>query len=159
MKKKELLALCLTVYLDGGKLVEASAKESSDGKFKLAFKGQKDPQLERKVYEWIDCYLQGALPKIHLPFADTQLSRFTLKVLSCISRIPYGKTITYKELAKAVGSPLGFRAAGSACGKNPFLLFIPCHRVVGVSTLGGFAAGLEVKRRLLSFEEKILTQY
>ena len=60
--------------------------------------------------------------------------------------------MTYGELAAAIGQPTACRAVANAVGKNPLLIFIPCHRVVGASGLGGFSAGLEAKRALLTLE-------
>ena len=66
--------------------------------------------------------------------------------------IPYGTTITYRELAELAGSPKGSRAAGMACGANPLAVIIPCHRVVAANGLGGFAGGLAIKKALLDLE-------
>ena len=69
--------------------------------------------------------------------------------------IPYGETRTYAQVAEAVGSPKAVRAAGGACHDNPWLIVVPCHRVVGSSgQLTGYAAGLEVKRFLLEYETR-----
>jgi len=65
--------------------------------------------------------------------------------------IPYGKTSTYKDLANKMNSK-AFQAIGSACGRNPFMLIYPCHRVLGTGNLGGFAHGLKMKKQLLSLE-------
>jgi O-6-methylguanine DNA methyltransferase len=77
---------------------------------------------------------------------------FHLRVWQALHRIPLGKTVTYAEVAAAAGSPNAFRACGQACGANPILLFIPCHRVVAASGLGGFSGGLDIKRALLRLE-------
>ena len=70
-----------------------------------------------------------------------------------MAKIPFGQTKSYGELATLIGSPKGARAIGRACHTNPFPLFFPCHRVVGHGgALGGFAAGVEIKRKLLEFE-------
>jgi methylated-DNA-[protein]-cysteine S-methyltransferase len=70
-----------------------------------------------------------------------------------IARIPYGKTITYAELAKRAGAPGSARAAGAATGRNPLSIIVPCHRVVGTSgSLTGYAGGLQRKERLLRLE-------
>jgi len=70
-----------------------------------------------------------------------------------ISKIPFGETITYKELAKRAGRAKAIRAAASACGKNPMPIVIPCHRVVGSSgSLGGYSGGLDKKKWLLRHE-------
>ena len=77
---------------------------------------------------------------------------FQNKVWKCLMRIPYGKTLTYSAVARKIGSPQAFRAVGTACGKNPWLLVVPCHRVVSQSGLGGFALGLKIKSQLLQKE-------
>ena len=67
-------------------------------------------------------------------------------------KIPYGKTISYSDLSNKIGKKKAFRAVGTACGKNPLPLIIPCHRVLGKSGLGGFTGGLDIKRFLLTLE-------
>ncbi|MBE7462613.1 MAG: MGMT family protein [Planctomycetes bacterium] len=69
-----------------------------------------------------------------------------------MQRIPFGEVRTYGDLARAAGSPLAVRAAGQACGSNPIVLFLPCHRVVASKGPGGFGAGLAWKRKLLALE-------
>lgn len=84
----------------------------------------------------------------------TELQR---KVWKAIHRIPYGQTISYSDLALRVGAPNAVRAAGSACGKNPIPLVIPCHRVLAKDGgLGGFTWGLGVKKKLLALESVAL---
>jgi methylated-DNA-[protein]-cysteine S-methyltransferase len=78
---------------------------------------------------------------------------FQQRVWREIAGIPYGKTITYAELAKRAGSPGSARAAGAATGRNPLSIIVPCHRVVGTSgTLTGYAGGLDRKAHLLALE-------
>lgn len=77
---------------------------------------------------------------------------FHVRVWKAMHAIPFGRTATYGATAAAAGSPLAVRACGQACGANPILLFIPCHRVVSASGLGGFGCGVEWKKRLLSLE-------
>jgi methylated-DNA-[protein]-cysteine S-methyltransferase len=70
--------------------------------------------------------------------------------------IPYGKTISYMQMAKALGDPKCIRAAGTANGKNQLAIIVPCHRVVGSNgTLVGYAGGLNRKRWLLELEAKM----
>lgn len=84
---------------------------------------------------------------------DPEGTPFQQSVWAELRRIPYGSTITYGELAGRVGNPKAVRAAAKACGANPILLLIPCHRVVGADgSLTGFAAGIERKRWLLERE-------
>src|SRR5262249_49580642 len=78
---------------------------------------------------------------------------FQEKIWQQIARIPYGKTISYSELAKRAGAPEAVRAAGTSTGRNPVAILIPCHRVVGKNgSMGGFAGGLERKHHLLELE-------
>ena len=69
-----------------------------------------------------------------------------------MQQIPFGETATYAEVADAAGSPMAFRACGQACGANPVILFVPCHRVVASNGLGGFGCGLDIKKDLLRLE-------
>ena len=85
---------------------------------------------------------------------DWRLSRgFTRRVLQATSKIPYGATATYKQMAAQAGSPLASRAAGNALGANPIPIVVPCHRILHSSGgLGGYTGGVEKKRLLLGVE-------
>lgn len=79
---------------------------------------------------------------------------FQQKVWKEIAQIPCGETKTYKEIAKAIGSPHAYRAVGQACNKNPIPIVIPCHRVVSSDgSLGGYSRGIEAKKLLLDMEK------
>lgn len=81
---------------------------------------------------------------------------FQREVWRQIALIPFGQTITYTELARRAGAPAAVRAAGTATGKNPISIIVPCHRVVGKNgLLRGYAGGLDRKRRLLEMETSI----
>jgi len=67
-------------------------------------------------------------------------------------KIPYGKTVSYKELAVRIGKPRAYRAVANACGKNRLPIIIPCHRVIASDGVGGYSAGVDIKRRLLEIE-------
>jgi len=83
------------------------------------------------------------------------LTRFQTKVYKALLKIPAGQTRTYKQIAKAVGSPNSARAVGNACNRNPYPFIVPCHRVVGSNgKLTGYAFGLNVKEKLLAAESK-----
>ena len=72
-----------------------------------------------------------------------------------LEHIPYGQTISYGEVAAAIGKPQAARAVGMACGRNPIWIFLPCHRVVGRNgELTGYAGGLMRKRWLLDWERQ-----
>ena len=82
---------------------------------------------------------------------------FQKKVWRELSKIPKGETRTYKDIAIAIGRPLAVRAVANACGKNPYPIKIPCHRVIrSDGKLGGYSApgGIAAKRRLLKEELK-----
>jgi len=84
-------------------------------------------------------------------------STFQLRVWRELLRIPYGTTITYKQLARRVGVPRGFRAVGTANGSNPLPIVVPCHRVVGHDgSLAGYSAGVKTKEFLLRLEGAII---
>jgi len=78
---------------------------------------------------------------------------FQKRVWTALRKIPYGETISYKELAEMIGSPKAVRAVGAANGANPIPIIIPCHRVIGNDgSLTGFGGGLPLKKQLLELE-------
>jgi len=79
-------------------------------------------------------------------------TEFQREVWAELSRIPYGETISYGELARRVGRPKGPRAVGQANGRNPIAIIVPCHRVLASNGIGGYGGGLAVKRALLALE-------
>ncbi len=104
-----------------------------------------------KVKAWLDKYFAGELPRAdELPLAPTG-SGFQKKVWTALTQIPYGKVTTYGEIAEGLTSSP--RAVGGAVGRNPISIIIPCHRVVGAGgKMTGYAAGVEIKRKLLELE-------
>jgi methylated-DNA-[protein]-cysteine S-methyltransferase len=82
---------------------------------------------------------------------------FQKEVWSALRTIPYGETISYKDLAQRIGKPKTIRAVGAANGANPIPIIIPCHRVIGQDgSLTGFGGGLPLKKRLLELESRQL---
>lgn len=89
----------------------------------------------------------------HLELLDPKGTDFQKSVWQALLKIPYGKTSSYKEIAKTIGNPRATQAVGTAVGKNPFLIIIPCHRVIKADeSLGGFAYGRAMKKALLEIE-------
>ncbi len=83
-------------------------------------------------------------------------SEFDRSVWTALTKIPFGSTFSYKQLSIAIGNPKAVRAVGTANGRNPVLIIIPCHRVIGSDgSLTGFSAGIEIKRKLLMHENVI----
>ena len=95
----------------------------------------------------------SALEKQFPDFGIPSGTDFQQTVWRELKKIPRGQTRTYGEIATAAGTPKAFRAAGSACGKNPLPVFIPCHRVVASNGPGGFGSGLPWKTLLLEMEK------
>lgn len=89
--------------------------------------------------------------KTPIKFSGTDFSK---RVYSELLKIPYGTSITYKELAKRVGKPLAYRAVANANAKNKIPIIVPCHRVVATNGLGGYSGfnGVDTKRFLLDLE-------
>jgi methylated-DNA-[protein]-cysteine S-methyltransferase len=88
---------------------------------------------------------------------DVQLAAqgapFEREVWHALEEIPYGETVSYGEIARRVGQPTAARAVGTANGRNPIAVIVPCHRVIGANgTLTGYGGGLERKRLLLELE-------
>ncbi len=91
--------------------------------------------------------------KLTCPVDLDAVTPFRRRVLEALRGVGRGKTVSYGELARMVGSPGAARAVGSACANNPVPLWIPCHRVLaGDGRIGGFSGGLAVKRALLAIE-------
>lgn len=108
--------------------------------------------LTKRCAKELQDYLGGKITTFSVP-VSAEGTAFQKSVWKAMSKIPYGRTKTYGEIAKAIGKPKAVRAVGSACGKNPLLVLVPCHRVVGSSGLGGFSAGVEAKKLLLAQEQ------
>lgn len=111
----------------------------------------------KKIKKWLDNYFKGA--KKPFPWKLIKLTtgtKFEQKVWKELWKIPYGQTVSYKKIAKRVGSPKAVRAVGQANKKNPFPIVIPCHRVIASDgSIGGYAYGVEMKKRLLTLEKVI----
>lgn len=97
-------------------------------------------------------YFAGERTRFDLPL-DPVGTAFQKRVWEALLTIPFGKTRTYGEIARAIGSPNAVRAVGGANGRNPLSIVAPCHRVIGGNgALTGFAGGLKAKRYLLAHE-------
>ena len=112
--------------------------------------GEKSP-LTDLAFKEISKFLDGKLEKFSFEI-NPKGTNFQKKVWKEIEKIPYGKTITYKDLGDKINSK-AYQAIGSACGKNPILFRIPCHRVLGKNNLGGFFYRLDLKKKLLKMEK------
>lgn len=103
-------------------------------------------------------YFSGRRKRFQSPLDWSLIGTFAQKVLAATYAIPYGRVLTYSEVAAQAGSPRGSRAAGNALGSNPIPIVIPCHRVLrSGGTLGGYGGGLDRKRHLLALEGALLS--
>ncbi|SPL97150.1 Methylated-DNA--protein-cysteine methyltransferase [[Actinomadura] parvosata subsp. kistnae] len=102
----------------------------------------------------LNAYFAGELKAFETPIDWRLMSGSRLRVLQALHRVPYGKAVTYGELARLSGSSVPARGIGSIMGSNPIPIFVPCHRVIAGSGLGGFSGGtgVETKRWLLTHE-------
>ncbi|WP_434629213.1 methylated-DNA--[protein]-cysteine S-methyltransferase [Chromobacterium sp. CV08] len=114
--------------------------------------GPRDDAALSEVARQLAEYQAGARRDFELPLAPRG-TPFQQQVWAALRRIPYGSTVSYGELARALGTPDGARAVGRANATNPIALIVPCHRVLGADgSLTGYAGGLPLKAALLRFE-------
>ena len=109
------------------------------------------PPVLKETASQLDEYFAGERTEFELPM-ELDGTAFQREVWTELTRIPYGKTISYGELARRVGRPNGPRAVGQANGRNPIPIIVPCHRVLASNGIGGYGGGLTVKRALLELE-------
>jgi len=121
----------------------------------LCFTEEASRGPESEAVRQVKAYFAGARRAFELPL-ETGGTPFQKRVWAALREIPFGQTRTYGEIARAVGSPGAARAVGMACNRNPILILIPCHRVLGADgALTGFAGGLDKKEYLLKLEAQI----
>ena len=118
------------------------------GDFQVKAGGEANKKAEKQIVS----YLTGKLKKFSLKL-DIEGTSFQRQVLRKVGSIPYGKTNTYGKIAASVGNPKAARAVGSVNARNMIPIVIPCHRVLAVNGLGGYAGGLKLKRYLLNLEK------
>jgi methylated-DNA-[protein]-cysteine S-methyltransferase len=113
---------------------------------------RQDHGLLAEAIRQLHHYFAGKLRDFDLPLRP-EGTPFQLRVWAELQRIPYGTTISYRELARRIGNPRASRAVGLANGANPLPIVIPCHRVIGSNgALVGYGGGLSIKERLLELE-------
>ena len=142
----------LTVAAEGDVLTALVIDGQKYAERHLAGEGrERETPVLQKARLWLDCYFAGEQPDpSDLPLSPKGTD-FQRRVWKELLRIPYGETATYGALAARLGSAA--RAVGTAVGRNPLSVFIPCHRVLGAGgSLTGYAGGLENKEKLLRLE-------
>ena len=116
---------------------------------------EKETPLIKKAAGQLAEYLTGKRREFDLPIAP-EGTEFQKRTWRELCRIPYGQTRTYKQVAENIGCPKGFRAVGGANNRNPIMIVVPCHRVIGTDgSLTGYGGGLDMKEKLLKDEGAI----
>ena len=106
----------------------------------------------KEAHQQLTEYLKGERKTFDLPL-NLKGTDFQKQVWMALCDIPYGETRSYKQIAEAIGNPKAVRAVGMANNRNPLLIVVPCHRVIGADgKLVGYAAGLDMKEFLLEIE-------
>lgn len=131
---------------------------------RLAFAGSRRPRVEPSwsedhagvldpVVDELEAYFAGRLRRFSVAVAP-QGTPFQQRVWRALCGIPYGRTVSYSELARRIDAERAVRAVGAANGANPIAIIVPCHRVIGADgSLTGFGGGLPVKKALLELEQ------
>lgn len=123
---------------------------------------EKEVPILKRTKEWLDIYFEGKEPDFRVPFHFTGTD-FQNEVWEILCEIPYGRTMTYGEIAKKLADKRGVkqmsaRAVGGAVGHNGISVLVPCHRVVGAGgSLTGYAGGIDKKIKLLQLEKVDMT--
>jgi len=116
---------------------------------------EKETKVIKQTITELEEYFKGKRRSFSIPLKP-EGTEFQKKVWRALQDIPYGKTCSYKDIAKAIGCPKACRAVGLSNGKNPIPILIPCHRVIAADgKLGGYSAGLKTKIKLLEIENAI----
>jgi methylated-DNA-[protein]-cysteine S-methyltransferase len=146
-----------TLYLPdllGGVLLEASGRGLRTVRFDPAPAAAAPGPVVRAAELQLREFLAGERFVFDLPL-DLAGTAFQLEVWRALTRIPYGATSSYRDVAQAVKRPKGFQAIGQANTRNPLPVIVPCHRVINADgSMGGYGGGLERKRQLLELEKR-----
>ncbi len=135
----------------------------SDGQYLTALSFTSDQALEnqtnedlevfQKTRKWLDAYFSHHIETEYPPLKQEHATAFQKEVYEILKSIPYGKTVTYKDIAKKIASQRG-QAVGQAVGSNRIAIIIGCHRVIGTNgKLTGYRGGLKNKKALLNHEK------
>jgi len=117
-----------------------------------------ETDLLKKAGQELKEYFEGTRLSFDLPL-KMEGTEFQIKVWNALLQIPFGETRSYKQIAEAVGNPLGSRAIGNANNKNKISIIVPCHRVIGANgKLVGYEGGLDIKEKLLNLEKNIIRE-
>ncbi len=120
---------------------------------KGAFLWKEDLKKTKQAIDELEAYLSGGSQSFSCTIDFLWGTNFQQQVWKCLLTIPFGKASSYSEVAQALGRPQAVRAVGSAIGRNPLSIVVPCHRVLTkAGRLGGYSGGLDMKKTLLALE-------
>lgn len=135
----------VTFVEEDGTLLAISTHRSFEGMVQ-------ETSLIKEAHLQFSEYLKGERKEFDIPFR-MKGTKFQKQVWTALCEIPYGETRSYKQIAEAIGNPKAVRAVGMANNRNPLLVVVPCHRVIGANgQLVGYAGGLDKKEFLLRLE-------
>lgn len=146
--------VCIS-YLDARDGDEAQAQRAvlADLALRVSPRVLAAPRALEEPRRELDQYFAGRRRSFSFPLDMRLAGGFARRILQATARIPYGATLSYGQVAEEAGSPRAFRAAGTALGKNPLPIVVPCHRVLHAGGgLGGYTGGVKRKRALLEVE-------
>ncbi len=114
--------------------------------------GTETPVLKQAFTEMVE-YTEGKRKTFTVPL-KLEGTPFQIDVWNALLSVPWGTTVSYKEIAHRSGHPTAFRAVGSAVGKNKIMIIVPCHRIIANDgSIGGFFGGIPLKRKILALEK------
>lgn len=126
---------------------------------------EKDLPIFRETRNWLNQYFNGIIPQFTPKYKIENITPFRKSVINIMKEIPYGKVITYNDIAIAIAKErkipkMSAQAVGGAVGWNPICIIIPCHRVVGVNgNLTGYGGGIQNKIKLLELEKNDMSKF
>jgi methylated-DNA-[protein]-cysteine S-methyltransferase len=114
------------------------------------------PECLREAHRQLEAYFARELREFQLTYAPEYGTDFQRQVWEVLAEIPFGRTMSYLDVAKQLNNPKSVRAVGAANGQNPLAIVLPCHRVIGADgSLTGYAGGMHRKKWLLEFEQPV----
>ena len=138
----------VTLVEEDGALLAISLKSIQEGT-------ELETPIIQEAHRQITEYLKGERKVFDLPI-QLRGTDFQQQVWTALLDIPYGETRSYKQIAEAIGNPKGMRAVGMANNRNPLLIVVPCHRVIGANgSMVGYGEGVEMKEFLLRLEKSL----
>lgn len=150
---------------DGEYLTGLWFEDSRDSSKHIIDCEEKDLEIFRETSKWLRLYFSGKNPEFIPKYKRDDMTPFRKLVIDEMLKIPYGQTVTYNDISKAIAKKKGFKrmsaqAIGGAVGWNPICVIIPCHRVVGTNgSLTGYSGGIENKVELLKLEGNDMSKY